>query len=687
MTGDKSVAASHRVIYLCYYLLLSVFFAAAFFPNYRIWGVNWWGYFPSFVPIVLLAVGALVPIVLRFIIRNDSSPIETAQTDTDRHFLLISIVILFFTGLLFYVFRTSTHFLGDGYQNIARLATNPLVKYREFGESLIHLWVKQLVGGDPQAAAIASYRAVSITSGILFVAVTALGARRLFNSLADRLLFMLGLLSGGYILLFFGYAEHYSMFALSVGIFTLIGVLIATGKVSRWWAVPLLVLPIFFHVLGATVIPAGLYLLLAGTRAGNWLRFVNRYLKWSLIVALLAVSGFAFYHFYENSLYFRFAFVPPFTTMFTLEGYTLFSLSHLADCFNLLLLLVPSLPIVGVAIFGGGARKLLAGREVRFLGILIAGAMGAAFIFDPKIGMPRDWDLFSFLGLPLATLVFYLIVQRAEEDRSMRRVAICGIATGLLLLGPRVAALNMDEIAIAHFKNYTQLDHTKSRNAHALLIDYYAARGEQEKSDSAKLVYDTGYPERILVQQAEKIRADGFQHFPEAVTLLYRSLAVNPTYADAWWQMGECYTAMGMYDSALTALRISDGLNPNNPNTLNNLAVALLYLNRTDEAEKILLQAYEIDSTGKATLANLAGLYATKRDYMASGYYLERRTVLHGGTAEEYIRVAGYYYRIGEYRMAAGATEQALGLGLDSALYESALRDGPKMIPYLKSSR
>ena len=230
------------------------------------------------------------------------------------------------------------------------------------------------------------------------------------------------------------------------------------------------------------------------------------------------------------------------------------------------------------------------------------------------------------------------------------------------------------------------MDHTKSRNAHSLLIDYYALRGEQGKSDSARFVYDTGYPERTILKQAEQIRKDGDERCREAVTVLYRSLAINPAYADPWWQIGECYISMGMYDSALTALRISDGLNPNNPNTLNNLGVALLYKNRIDEAEKALLRAFRIDSTGEATLSNLAGLYGAKRDYINYGRFLERHIILYGGTADDYLGIGGYYYSQGEYRKAARALEKALQLGLDSTLYNQTVKKAPRMIPYLKSS-
>jgi hypothetical protein len=41
------------VILTAYYTVLVAFLAASFFPQYRLWGVNWWAYFPGYVPFVL----------------------------------------------------------------------------------------------------------------------------------------------------------------------------------------------------------------------------------------------------------------------------------------------------------------------------------------------------------------------------------------------------------------------------------------------------------------------------------------------------------------------------------------------------------------------------------------------------------------------------------------------------------
>ncbi|MCK4461803.1 MAG: hypothetical protein KAW46_08350, partial [candidate division Zixibacteria bacterium] len=127
------------------------------------------------------------------------------------------------SAVLFYFLRARTHFLGDGYTLLSSLATDQAtaMKIREYGESLLHIWLENLIGGDGQAAALLSYQIISIAAGLLFVIVTALFASKLFERTADRVLFLLGVCTGGYMLLFFGYVENYSLFVLSVLVYTL----------------------------------------------------------------------------------------------------------------------------------------------------------------------------------------------------------------------------------------------------------------------------------------------------------------------------------------------------------------------------------------------------------------------------------------------------------------------------------
>ena len=43
------------------------------------------------------------------------------------------------------------------------------------------------------------------------------------------------------------------------------------------------------------------------------------------------------------------------------------------------------------------------------MAIMLVCCLGAVFVLDPKLGMPRDWDLFSFAGVPFVVLCYCLL--------------------------------------------------------------------------------------------------------------------------------------------------------------------------------------------------------------------------------------------------------------------------------------
>ena len=69
MTSSPSRATTLRLL-VAYYATLLVLTVGAFFPNGRVWGFNWWGYYPVWVPLVLLVLGAVLP--LPFVSRSHS---------------------------------------------------------------------------------------------------------------------------------------------------------------------------------------------------------------------------------------------------------------------------------------------------------------------------------------------------------------------------------------------------------------------------------------------------------------------------------------------------------------------------------------------------------------------------------------------------------------------------------------
>jgi tetratricopeptide (TPR) repeat protein len=668
-----------RVALMAYYVVLVLFLLAAFFPQYRVWGFNWWAYYPVWVPWGLFVLGAVAPWGLRLLFKQTEKA-ERPPTVDGRTYLIFSLAVIVVFGVAFYLLRAQTHFLGDGYTLLSTLASdNPLIKPRELGESLAHIWVKNLVGGDPETAALVSYQLTSISAGILFVMIVTAAARFLFEQVRERILFVLGLVTGGYMLLFFGYVENYSLFVFSVMLYSLIGLLVAKGKLNRWFILPPLGLAIFFHILGVTLIPSAVYLLLIGTRVGNALARLGTRVKLLVGVIVTAIVLVVFYHFYTTDYFFRFAIVPVVSDRFTVEGYTMFSFKHLVDYFNLLVLLLPGLPVVAAVMYRQRVRDIFKRREYRFLVVLLVSALGAVFVFDPKLGMPRDWDLFAFAGVPLAMLSFLTLIEFKQKRVLQTATALLGVLLGLFILIPRAGSQLSPGTSIAHFMNYIDLDKHKSRTARTTLTDYYVKSGDPEKAAQLKRAWRLRghlFEDHIMVRADSLIRQNKI--WP-AISLLRRVIEVNPSTWNAWTRLGYGYFLLRNYDSALFFLQIANGMNPYNTDILNRIGLTYAKKGDIEKARDFFLQALKVD---KESMPNLMGLaYAYERLGNRSEYI---NLLLQIGAREDapvdFIRRLGdYYIQLGDYHSASQAYQRALQRGLDSSYVKALVQQYPRL--------
>ena len=297
-------------IYAAYYITISAVLLASIFPENRIWGFNQWAYFPAVWQIILITIGLFLPLLRsRLFGGKGKSFIDSLSGYLERNhnYLKLSVLIMTLMSLGFYFLRAKTHFLGDGYMNLSSLASaKPLIKGTGFGEVKAHIWLKSLIG-DGESAALLSFQIISILSGIILLMTVFILARKLFKNRLDSFLFSLGIISSVYMLLFFGYVEYYSLFVLSVTIYTLTGLLIINGKLNKCFAIPLFLPTVFFHLLGITLLPSALFLLFSGTKLDSFIQKISKKTVLFLSFVGVVVLSSIFIYFYLNSYRFRFA--------------------------------------------------------------------------------------------------------------------------------------------------------------------------------------------------------------------------------------------------------------------------------------------------------------------------------------------------------------------------------------------
>jgi len=626
MPRKRTDRANHRPI-ICvgvYYLVGGLFAVGLAVPEGRVWGFNWWAYLPTMWQ-YLLALIALAggPAVWYLSVRlhRRTAREETAETRSGYYYIAVPFVVM--SALLFALFPGATHFLGDGYQLLSRLADGlGSVKSWDVGASLLNDVVFSITSGENPQRALTTYRITSVASGVLTLGIVLVGALALFRNTLPRVLFLVGVATGGYALMFFGYVENYALLIAVLTLYALAGLLALKDRISAWWTLPVMAAATFIHIFGLTLLPSLVYLLLRRTRLAE--RMAGLPARTKSIAALAALAaGLALYHYLNSTCwFFTFAFLPIIPDQFTVEGDYLLSAKHAVDTLNLLVMLVPGLFVLMVGIGMTSGRKALDSVEHRFLLILTLSVLAAVYAFNPGIGMPRNWDLFSIVGVPLALLCYYALLSSRTTGMVPILASSLACFLGLLMLAPRVAAQSAPQVAIAHFKNYLELDKIRNRNARRLLIDYYRQVGDAATATREQALAEQDFPESTYNKRGKQHLQSG--NFDRAEADFRRAVELNPLFYDAYANMASCRIVRGELDSALILLEIADGLNPYNAATISNIGTVYLRQNDLNRALQSFHEALRIDSLNQNAMAGLASGYLKSGQAERSLEYVTR---------------------------------------------------------------
>jgi hypothetical protein len=551
--------------------LLALLLAGAFLPARRLWGLNHLAFYP--LPLragLLCLIGiSFLPPVARRVHSVLASGLRWVQGHRRiRRWLIpaVSIACL----VLFAGFRSSHLLWGDGrlvannFQSAfagqetvvagsaaAILVHEPIAK----GATLLYHGAARLAVGPLGRSALDGIRAINCLLGALAVWLllrVILGGR---HSTDARLWSIWLIFTSGAIQLFFGYVENYTPLVFVSCLYLLSGLALLGSSSVIWMLLAsiCLGLSIFTHFQAIVLVPslgfaAGV---LAARRAG---RPVPKYLG----LILLVLSGAAVYLVVALTPYGRYFLRVAGTG----DTYSLFSAAHLSDMANEVVLILPTAPVLAVlAIYGlwlhlkehPGRQPAapLAPRASRpgssppgtslrqsdspspeawqFVLIGLAASLGFLAFAKPDLGMPRDWDLFTLVAVPLlATAVFVIRwLLAAGRLKQVALVAVPGMTMSVVLAVLWVGINASPERAIDRFESILKYDSSNAPYAFEVLAAQYHDLGDLDRATAimAGAVATADNP-RLTVILGEYYEEAG--RLDDATDLLRRDLHMHP---------------------------------------------------------------------------------------------------------------------------------------------------------------
>ena len=276
-------------------LLTMARIVASFFPNLRLWGISQLHYFSLEFRIALSAIGLLIliPGINKTVVRVLAGVFTwTAErfSQINRYLLYSGISLL--SLIPFWLLRSRTPLLGDGYIRAGEVNIRKLLSNVEPLDSLLHLVVSRFSGLD----AYTTYGVLSCLAGGLFVLLILLLCDLLGENGREKLLIFSVVLTMGATQLFFGYIESYTFMYAAMAGYVLFAVRYLRQKGGFLLPCIFMVLAAGFHLSAIFVLPSLFYLAFAAVTQGNRQKVRGaRIVNAVILASVTALMGLGFH--------------------------------------------------------------------------------------------------------------------------------------------------------------------------------------------------------------------------------------------------------------------------------------------------------------------------------------------------------------------------------------------------------
>ncbi len=240
-----------------------------------------------------------------------------------------------------------------------------------------------------------SYQFLSSLAGAVFVALLLTFA---WVSLRERrwILLVCGIVSAGFMQLFFGDVENYTLVTTLILLYLFTGYLYLEGRISLLVPSSVLAVAITFHLLAAFLLVSLAYLYLVALRRQQLLSVALA------VLTLVAIPSAVVLYFHYHGLPFEIIRTSnAFGQAGKLQRFAAPSLAYHSQIVSLLFLLFPPvlclLPLLAY-------KRVDLSRFNIFLALAVVVFIGYVLTWRADLGVYNDWNLYAPAALPLAIL-------------------------------------------------------------------------------------------------------------------------------------------------------------------------------------------------------------------------------------------------------------------------------------------
>ncbi|MGB2698445.1 MAG: tetratricopeptide repeat protein [Candidatus Zixiibacteriota bacterium] len=630
---EKSPCLNLLIFSLCALVILA-HFVSSFFPSARLWGISHLAYFPLEFGILFTSVFLLllIPSINSKILDLLKVPLDRLNGLTfDKSKRLWFILLSFVSFPLFWVFRTRTHFLGDGYHIIQDLHKGEFfVKWTELIETLIYVNLYKLLNPVLGVDAETLYELVSCFYGAIFVFLIFLLADFLGEDKWEKLFLFCLIAFMGSILLFCGYAEHYSFSYVLIFAYIFLSMKYLKERSNPFLPLAFLVLAVFSHISVSYLLPSAFLLCFLGYDKNGKSSFLEKKETWAILFLIVTCIIILLYV-KEYSWMVGNKYVPLTKGDYYAPGYSLFSLPHILDILNEQFLVSPVGFVLLISIWICLKSFNLREKTSAFLSLAFLLGIGFNSLMYPGLGMARDWDMFASTAIGYTILAGYLFLRYAKKRVDFKYIGSILIITTAFCTLPWILLNTSEQKGVERFKNLLDLDPKKSRNGHFTLAAYFDKKGLYEEVEKENQVQASNFPELVLVNQG--IEAFYENQTSKALRLCEEALAMEPNFAEAYFLLGKIHQA-----------RKSNNL-----------------------AKKEYKKAIELYPIYADAYVNLGHLYAFSQELDSAFHYYKRATALHTRDRNVYNNLANIYSNKGKWKQATSNFQKAIDIDPDFA--------------------